>query len=94
MAPNAILPAPDSGKKKGKKDKKDKGKYDGRLFGGSPLHRAASSLVAGGESTKEGSLLGDEHASVDDLLSDLGSIQQVEDEIHQLHFEWIQRNYQ
>lgn len=76
VAPNAILPAPGSGKKK--KDKKDKGKYGSQPSGGSPLHRA-SSLFAGGDSAKEGSLL-DDHASVDDLLSDLGSIQQVEDE--------------
>merc|ERR1711871_697406 len=52
VAPNAILPAPDSGKKK--KDKKDKGKYGSKPSGGSPLHRA-SSLFAGGDSAKEGS---------------------------------------
>ena len=75
VAPNAILPIPNSDERT--KEKKDKSKYGGPASE-SLLRRATRTLV--GESTKEGSVLGDERASVDDLLSDLGSIDQLEGE--------------
>jgi hypothetical protein len=96
IAVGAVMPAPTSESKKsnkasssGKGGKSEKGKYGNTdataAAGSNPLNRFAaswrgSSTSAGGE---ESSLLEGmhEHMSVDDMLSDLGSVGQIQDDM-------------